>query len=79
MYPNNKNRQIFYFHERNISREINSSENALNKLKSELIEIKEFHLPFENSVRSLVLIRKVKKQIKCILEEWKKSRKTIIK
>ncbi|HHU54408.1 MAG TPA: 16S rRNA (guanine(527)-N(7))-methyltransferase RsmG [Mollicutes bacterium] len=59
----------------NISREINSSENALNKLKSELIEIKEFHLPFENSVRSLVLIRKSQKTDKMYPRRVEKIKK----
>ncbi len=44
----------------NISREIILSQNALNKLNSEIISVIELTLPIEESLRNLVLIKKKK-------------------
>lgn len=47
-----------------ISREIIDSKNAINKLDLEVIEIMKFKLPIEESERSLIKIKKVKKTSK---------------
>lgn len=45
----------------NISQEINDSQNALKKLDCEIEEVCQFNLPIENSARTILKIKKVKK------------------
>jgi len=44
----------------NINEEIKNSSNAFNKLNNIIEEINEFNLPFENSVRNVIKIKKLK-------------------
>ncbi len=45
----------------NISQELESSTNAITKLKCKLIKIEEFKLPIENSLRTIIKIQKCEK------------------
>lgn len=48
----------------NMTEEINEIDNALNKLNTKLIKKEEFLLPFEKSVRTILLFQKVQDNLK---------------
>lgn len=56
-----KENKYFIAYKGNISQEINNSKNAFNKLNCQVEKIEEFKLPFEESVRNLIKIKKIKK------------------
>ena len=60
----------------NITDEIEKSKNALDKLNGEIIEINNFKLPFEESNRSIIKIRKTNKTSKLFPRKYNEIKKS---